>query len=270
MGKRSVVAIIGGLSIAILAVALFWAASFLFEHYRQYQRNEQIAQIERAEDDALKLAVRSARAAVANLEKIKEEKQKDDPGAKPDAHDPATKIDRVTAFFKSDPRYKFFKYEIWAGEYQKQKVWTIDYYYSERGLDGVFVLKHVISYFRQGKIIANSDPISVDEENAKPKDEGGASRTAVGAWKDLSHSTQDEVESAAAEDAQYAWRKLHLRQGSDGQFNWFEIGMKEGDAKGVFHERHVLVEGPTQKAYDKKFEETFTAIAQKIEAKDAL
>jgi hypothetical protein len=134
----------------------------------------------------------------------------------------------------------------------------------------VFVLKHVISYFRQGRIIANSDPISVDEENAKPKDEGGASRTADGAWKDLSHSTQEEVESAAAEDAQYAWRKLHLRQGSDGQFNWFEIGMKEGDAKGVFHERHVLIEGPTQKEYDKKFEETFTAIAQKIEAKDSL
>ena len=139
-----------------------------------------------------------------------------------------------------------------------------------RGLDGVFVLKHVISYFRQGKIIANSDPISVDEENAKPKDEGGASRTAVGAWKDLSHSTQDEVESAAAEDAQYAWRKLHLRQGSDGQFNWFEIGMKEADAKGVFHERHVLVQGPTQKAYDKKVRGGFYSSRPEDRAKDSL
>src|SRR5258707_8538577 len=67
----------------------------------------------------------------------------DDTGAKPDAHDPASKIDQITAVLKSDPKYKFLKYEIWPGEYQKQKVWTIDYYFSERGLDGVFVLKHV-------------------------------------------------------------------------------------------------------------------------------
>jgi hypothetical protein len=137
----------------------------------------------------------------------------DDPGAKPDAHDPATKISEITSALKSDSKFKFLKYEIWPGEYQKQKVWTSDYYYSERGLDGVFVLKHLACYFRRGKIVGNTDPISVAEENAKPKDEGGASRTADGAWKDLSHSTQEEIESAAAEDAQYAWRKLHLRQG---------------------------------------------------------
>jgi Superinfection immunity protein len=199
MRKSSVIAIFGGLSFAILGVALLWAASFLFERYRQYQQNEQIAQIERAEDDALKLAVRSAQTAVAKLEKIKEDNQKDDPGPKPDAYDPATKIDRVTAFFKSNPQYKFLKYEIWPGEYQKQKVWTIDYYYSERGLDGVFVLKHVISYFRQGKIIANSDPISVDEENARPKDESGASSLANGDRKNLSHDPDAAVKPAAAD-----------------------------------------------------------------------
>jgi hypothetical protein len=38
----------------------------------------------------------------------------------------------------------------------------------------------------------------------------------------------------------------------------------------AWHERHVLVQGPTQKAYDKKFEEAFTAVARKIEAKDSL
>jgi hypothetical protein len=194
----------------------------------------------------------------------------DDPGAKPDAHDPASKIDQITAVLKSDPKYKFLKYEIWPGEYQKQKVWTIDYYFSERGLDGVFVLKHVACYFRQGKIIGNTDPISVDEENARPKDDGNASRTADGAWKDLSHSTQEEVESAAAEDAQYAWRKLHLRQGSDGNFNWFEMGMKISDAEDTFHQRHVLVKGPIQEAYDKKFDATFTAIGHQMEAKDSL
>jgi hypothetical protein len=194
----------------------------------------------------------------------------DGPGAKPDAHDPASKIDQITAVLKSDPKYKFLKYEIWPGEYQKQKVWTIDYYFSERGLDGVFVLKHLACYFRRGKIVGNTDPISVEEENAKPKDEGGASRTADGAWKDLSHSTQEEVESAAAEDAQYAWRKLHLRQGSDGHFNWFEIGMKISDAQDTFHQRHVLVKGPVEEAYDKKFEASFTAIAKGLQPNDSL
>jgi hypothetical protein len=194
----------------------------------------------------------------------------DDPGAKPDPHDPASKIDRVTTFLKGDPKFKFLKYEIWPGEYQKRKVWTIDYYYSERGVDGVFVLKHVACYFRQGKIIGNTDPISVEEENTKPKDEGGVSRTADGAWKDLNQSTQEEVEAAATEDAQYAWRKLHLRQASDSQFNWFEIGWKISDAESVFHERHSLVKGPLQEAYDKKFDKAFTAIAQGIEARDSL
>src|SRR6266446_7464780 len=56
----------------------------------------------------------------------------DDPGAKPEAQDPATKINQVVTLLKSDPRYEFLKYEIWPGKYQKQKVWEIDYYYNER------------------------------------------------------------------------------------------------------------------------------------------
>jgi len=46
--------------------------------------------------------------------------------------------------------------------------------------------------------------------------------------------------------------------------------MKIRDAKGVFHERHVLVEGQAQKAYDKKFEETFTAIAHRTQDNGSL
>jgi hypothetical protein len=41
--------------------------------------------------------------------------------------------------------------------------------------------------------------------------------------------------------------------------------MKMADAKSVFHERHALVKGPIQKAYDKKFDEAFNAIAHRIE-----
>lgn len=122
----------------------------------------------------------------------------DDPGAKPDAHDPASKISEIRTVFKSDSKYKFLKYEIWPGEYQKQKVWTIDYYYSERGLDGVFVLKHVACYFRRGKIIGNSEPLSIEEENAQkklaeagpepPKDESDGLRGG--------HKTKKAIESA--------------------------------------------------------------------------
>jgi hypothetical protein len=48
------------------------------------------------------------------------------------------------------------------------------------------------------------------------------------------------------------------------------MGMKISDAQDIFHQRHVLVKGPIQEAYDKKFEESFTAIGRQIEARDSL
>jgi hypothetical protein len=59
-------------------------------------------------------------------------------------------------------------------------------------------------------------------------------------------------------------------RGSDGHFNWFEIGMEEANAESAFHERHALVKGSLQEAYDKKFDKALTAIAHGIEARDSL
>jgi hypothetical protein len=84
----------------------------------------------------------------------------------------------------------------------------------------------------------------------------------------LSDSTEAKVQAAAAEDAQHAWYGLHLKRASDGHFNWFEMGMNIADTESVFHQRHSLVKGPIQDAYDKKFDEAFTAIAHKIEDRD--
>jgi hypothetical protein len=194
----------------------------------------------------------------------------DDPGAKPNAQDPATKINQVVTLLKSDPRYRFLKYEIWPGKYQKQKVWQIDYYYNERGIDGVFALKHCACYFRQGRIVGNTNPSTVEEENARREDEENAvSRLTDGTWKDLSESTEAQIEAAASEDAQRVWYGLHLKRGTDGNFNWFEIGMNIADAEDTFHQRHALAKGPIQEAYDKKFHDVFTAIAHRIEKRDA-
>jgi hypothetical protein len=190
----------------------------------------------------------------------------DNPGAKPDANDPGSKITDITGALRKDPRFEFLKYEIWPSEYQKQKVWQIDYYYNELSLNGLPVLKHFACYFRQGKIVGNTEPASVEEENARRADaESAVSRLRDGTWKDLSESTEAQVEAAATEDARHAWYGLHLKRGSDGQFNWFEMGMKMADAKSVFRERHTLAKGPIQKAYDKKFDEAFNAIAHRIE-----
>jgi hypothetical protein len=90
----------------------------------------------------------------------------DDTGPKPDAQNPAAKIPKVVATLKGDSNYRFLKFEIWPGEYKNQRVWEIDYHYSERGDDGVFVLKHVAVYFRAGKIVGYGDPITADQ--AKP------------------------------------------------------------------------------------------------------
>jgi hypothetical protein len=191
----------------------------------------------------------------------------DDAGPRPDAHDPATKIERVIAVLKGDRRYEFLKYDVWPGKYQHQKAWEINYYYNEQGPNGIPVLKHVISYFRQGKVIASTDPISVEEENERLKKET-ASKLGDGSWKDLSDGTEAEAELAAKEDARYAWYEFGVKPGKDGHFNWFEIGGNISDAEGVFHQRHSLVGGPVRQAYDKKFDEAFTAIAHRIEDGD--
>lgn len=194
----------------------------------------------------------------------------DNPGAKPDANDPASRITEITDALRKHHQFEFLKYEIWPGNYQKQKVWQIDYYYNELSSNGLPVLKHFACYFRQGKIVGNTEPASVEEENARRVDaESAVSRLSDGTWKDLSESTEAQAEAAAAEDARHAWYGLHLKRGSDGNFNWFEIGMKISDAEDVFHQRHALVKGPIQKAYDKKFDEAFTALAHRIEDRDA-
>jgi Superinfection immunity protein len=80
---------------------------------------------------------------------------------------------------------------------KSKRVWTIDYYYSERGLDGVFVLKHLACYFRGGKIIGYSDPVAVEEEHTGQKNERGDSSPADGARNNLSHNPDAEVKPAA-------------------------------------------------------------------------
>lgn len=191
----------------------------------------------------------------------------DDPGPKPDAHDPATKIERVIAVLKGDRRYEFLKYDVWPAKYQHQKAWEINYYYNEQGPNGIPVLKHVISYFRQGKVIASTDPISVEEEEKRSEKET-ASKLGDGSWKDLSDSTEAQAELAATEDARYGWYGSRIKPGKDGHFNWFEIGMALSDARDAFHQRHALVDGPIQRAYDKKFDESFNAIAHEMEDRD--
>ena len=80
----------------------------------------------------------------------------------------------------------------------------------------------------------------------------------------------NDLESEAAQDALYAWNKFDLQQGSDHHFNWFEIGWKIAEAESVFHTSHNLSEGPLREAYDKKFNEAFSAIAYRIEAQHSL
>jgi hypothetical protein len=82
----------------------------------------------------------------------------------------------------------------------------------------------------------------------------------------LSHSSTAEIQMAAASDARYVWDELHLRPGNDGEFNWFEIGMKIGDAERAVHKRHLLNEESPD--YDKTFEDTFKAIAREIQDKE--
>jgi len=143
----------------------------------------------------------------------------DDPGVKPDAQNPDAKIEQVVAAFKADPKYRFLKYEVWPGEYKQQKVWEIDYHYSERGFDGVFVLKHIAVYFRGGKIVGYTEPITA-EQDAKDAAALAASAPADTSGGAISHSSSGSRRSGGksdvpgSEDGHYVGGTGSSRKGS--------------------------------------------------------
>jgi hypothetical protein len=70
-----------------------------------------------------------------------------------------------------------------------------------------------------------------------------------------------ELQHCAEADAECAWRKFEIRPGSDHRFNWFELGMKIGEATETFIARYGLNEIDAT-VYEKFFRNAFVGIAR--------